>query len=158
MNMEGLEQIFHDKVVDMLKRHEGLRTFPYNCSQGFLTCGVGRNLDANGISEEEAHYLLYNDIKKVQEELTKNWGVWRTLPERARLVCIDMTFQMGINGFMGFRNTRKLMQEGKWVEASEELLRSRYAEIQTPNRALYNSRQLALCQINDKENQRTAPK
>ena len=59
---------------------------------------------------------------------------------------------------MGFRNTRKLMQEGKWVEASEELLRSRYGKIQTPNRALYNSRQLALCHNNDKENQRTASK
>ena len=146
MNMEGLNQIFHDKVVDMLKRHEGLRTFPYNCSQGFLTCGVGRNLDANGISEEEAHYLLYNDIKKVQEELTKNWGVWRTFPEKARMVCIDMAFQMGITGFMSFRETRKLMELGKWLEASEEVLRSRYA-VQTPNRALYNSRQLALCNI-----------
>ena len=150
MNMEGLNQIFHDKVVDMLKRHEGLRTFPYNCSQGFLTCGVGRNLDANGISEEEAHYLLYNDIKKVQEELTKNWGVWRTFPEKARMVCIDMAFQMGIAGFMSFRETRKLMELGKWLEASEEVLRSRYA-IQTPNRALYNSRQLALCNIDGQQ-------
>tara|TARA_B100000900_G_scaffold111183_1_gene92913 strand:+ start:336 stop:794 length:459 start_codon:yes stop_codon:yes gene_type:complete len=146
MNMEGLNQIFHDKVVEMLKRHEGLRTFPYNCSQGFLTLGIGRNLDANGISEEEAHYLLYNDINKVQKELTKNWGVWRTFPERPRMVCIDMAFQMGITGFMSFRETRKLMELGKWLEASEELLRSRYA-VQTPNRALYNSRQLALCNI-----------
>jgi len=158
MNMEGLEQIFHDRVVEMLRRHEGLRTFPYNCSEGFLTLGIGRNLDANGISEAEAHYLLYNDIKKVQEELTANWGVWRTFPERVRLVCIDMTFQMGITGFMSFRKTRKLMEQGKWLEASEELLRSRYAEVQTPNRALYNSRQLALCHNNDKENQRTASK
>ena len=146
MNMEGLNQIFHDKIVEMLKRHEGLRTYPYNCSKGFLTLGIGRNLDANGISEEEAHYLLYNDINKVQKELTKNWGVWRTFPERARMVCIDMAFQMGITGFMSFRETRKLMELGKWLEASEELLRSRYA-VQTPNRALYNSRQLALCNI-----------
>ena len=35
-----------------------------------------------------------------KEELTKNWGVWRTFPEKARLVCIDMAFQMGITGFM----------------------------------------------------------
>nr|BAR28581.1 Phage-related lysozyme (muraminidase) (COG3772) [uncultured Mediterranean phage uvMED] len=144
MNMEGLNQIFHDKVVEMLKRHEGLRTFAYNCSQNKLTIGIGRNLDANGISEEEAHYLLYNDINKVQKELTKNWGVWRTFPERARMVCIDMAFQMGITGFMSFRETRKLMELGKWLEASEEVLRSKYA-VQTPSRALYNSRQLALC-------------
>ena len=83
-------------------------------------------------------------LSRVQDQLTKNWGVWRTFPEKARLVCIDMCFQMGISGFMSFRETRKLMELGKWLEASEEVLRSRYA-IQTPNRALYNSRQLALC-------------
>ena len=62
-----------------------------------------------------------------------------------------MCFQMGITGFMSFKETRKLMELGKWLEASEEVLRSKYA-IQCPNRALYNSRQLALCNPNGKEN------
>ena len=141
---EGYNQIFQDKVVDMLKRHEGLKIFPYHCSKNKLTLGIGRNLEDKGISKDEAYYLLNNDIKQVQEQLTKNWGLWRTLPEKARLVWIDMCFQMGITGFMSFKETRKLMELGKWLEASEEVLRSRYA-IQTPNRALYNSRQLALC-------------
>jgi len=152
--MDGHNQIFLDRIVEMLKRHEGLRLHPYRCSQDKLTCGIGRNLEDKGISNEEALYLLNNDIKEVQEELTKNWGVWRTLPEKARMVCIDMTFQMGIVGFMRFRKTRKLMELGKWLEASEELLRSKYAEVQTPNRALYNSRQLALCSQDGKENDR----
>ena len=134
-----------DKIKDMLVRHEGLRLHAYKCSEGFLTLGVGRNLDANGISEDEAIYLLGNDIKRVQKELDKSWGVWRTFPEKVRMVCIDMCFQMGITGFMKFRQTRELMELGNWLEASEELLRSKYA-IQTPNRALYNSRQIALCQ------------
>ena len=89
--------------------------------------------------------MLGNDIKRVQKELDKSWGVWRTFPEKVRMVCIDMCFQMGITGFMKFRQTRELMELGNWLEASEELLRSKYA-IQTPNRALYNSRQIALCQ------------
>lgn len=134
-----------DKIKDMLVRHEGLRLHAYKCSEGFLTLGVGRNLDANGISEDEAMYLLGNDIKRVQKELDTSWGVWRTFPEKVRMVCIDMCFQMGITGFMKFRQTRELMELGNWLEASEELLRSKYA-IQTPNRALYNSRQIALCQ------------
>ena len=142
--MDGHNQIFLDRIVEMLKRHEGLRLNPYHCSANKLTIGIGRNLEDRGITESEAFYLLHGDINLVQEELTKNWGVWRTFPEKARLVCIDMTFQMGITGFMKFRETRKLMELGKWLEASEEVLRSRYA-IQTPNRALYNSRQLALC-------------
>ncbi len=142
--MDGHNQIFLDRIVEMLKRHEGLRLNPYHCSANKLTIGIGRNLEDRGITESEAFYLLHGDINLVQEELTKNWGVWRTFPEKARLVCIDMTFQMGITGFMKFKETRKLMELGKWLEASEEVLRSRYG-IQTPNRALYNSRQLALC-------------
>ena len=134
-----------DKIKDMLLRHEGLRTHPYFCSENYLTIGAGRNLKINGISEDEAMYMLENDIKRVQEELDRSWGAWRTFPEKARMVCIDMCFQLGISGFMKFLQTRKLMELGNWLEASEELLRSKYA-IQTPNRALYNSRQIALCQ------------
>ncbi|MBT60438.1 MAG: lysozyme [Euryarchaeota archaeon] len=135
-----------DKIKDMLVRHEGLRLHAYKCSEGYLTLGVGRNLDANGISEDEAMYILDNDIKRVQEELDRNWGSWRTFPEKARMVCIDMCFQLGISGFMGFRRTRALMEMGMWLEASEEMLDSLWARVQTPNRALYNSRQIALCQ------------
>lgn len=151
--MDGYNQIFLDQIVMMLRKHEGLRLYPYNCSEGKLTLGIGRNLDDRGITEEEALYLLNNDIEAVQKDLTNSWGVWRTFPEKARMVCIDMAFQMGIVGFMRFRETRKLMELGKWLEASEEVLRSKYA-IQTPNRALYNSRQLALCSQDGKENNR----
>ena len=135
-----------DKAKEMLLRHEGLRTYPYKCSEDKLTIGIGRNLEANGITEEEAMYLLNNDLDRVVKNLDKVWHAWKVMPERARLVCIDMAFQMGITGFMNFRRTRALMEMGAWIEASEELMRSKYGQVQTPNRAAYNSRQLALCQ------------
>ena len=135
-----------DKIKEMLVRHEGLVCHLYKCTADKNTIGVGRNLDVNGISEDEALYMLDNDIKRVQEELTKNWGCWRTLPEKARMVCIDMTFNLGIQGFMRFKRTRELMELGMFLKASEEVLNSKYA-VQLPIRSLYNSRQLALCQI-----------
>ncbi len=138
--------MFNEEVKQMLIRHEGVVCHVYKCSEGFETLGVGRNLNANGISEDEAMYMLENDIKRVQEELDKSWGAWRTFPKAARMVCVDMCFQLGISGFMGFRRTRALMEMGMWLEASEEMLDSKWAKTQTPNRALYNSRQIALCQ------------
>ena len=139
--------MFNEEVKQMLIRHEGVVCHVYKCTATppRNTIGCGRNLDDNGISEEEAMYLLDNDIKRVKEELDKNFGAYRAMPAKARMVCIDMTFQMGITGFMNFRQTRALMEMGCWLEASEEILRSKYAT-QTPNRAAYNSRQLALCQ------------
>ena len=136
-----------DNVKEMLVKHEGLSCNLYKCTANppRNTIGVGRNLDDNGISEDEAMYLLDNDIKRVIDSLDKHWHVWRSFPEKAQLVCIDCTFQMGITGWMAFRHTRALMEMECWLEASEEILRSKYAT-QTPNRAAYNSRQLALCQ------------
>ena len=141
----------YDKVKEMLVRHEGVMCTLYQCSEGRWTIGVGRNLQDRGVTEEEAMYLLDNDIKRVMSQLDEYWTVWRSFPEKAQLCCVDMSFQMGIKGFMGFRRTRALMEMGMWLEASEELLDSKYA-IQTPNRANYNSRQLALCTKDGKEN------
>jgi len=134
----------YDNIKEMLIKNEGLCLNLYKCSLGYNTIGVGRCLDKNGISEDEAMYLLENDIQRVVDNLDKIWEVWRSFPVPAQEVCIDMAFQMGITGFMNFRQTRALMEMGCWLEASEEVLRSKYA-VQTPNRAARNSRKLALC-------------
>ena len=134
-----------DKIKAMLVRHEGLVCHLYQCKADKTSIGVGRNLTDVGISEDEAMYLLANDIKRTTEDLDKNYGAWITFPAEARMVCIDLVFNLGITGFMKFKKTRQLMELGMWLEASEELLDSRYAT-QLPNRSAYNSRQLALCQ------------
>ena len=56
-----------------------MRLYPYNCSEGKLTLGIGRNLDDRGITEEEALYLLNNDIEAVQKDLTNKVGVFGVL-------------------------------------------------------------------------------
>ena len=147
----------YDKVKEMLVRHEGTMCTLYQCTEDKWTIGVGRNLSDRGITEEEAMYLLDNDIKRVIGQLDQYWTVWRSFPEKAQLCCVDMSFQMGIKGFMGFRRTRALMEMGMWLQASEELLDSRY-HVQLPNRSSYNSRQLALCTKDGKENIGRPPK
>ena len=147
----------YDNIKEMLIKNEGLVLQVYTCSAGKLTCGVGRNLQDNCISEDEAMFMLENDINRVVANLDKMWEVWRSFPVPAQEVCVDMAFQMGIAGFMNFRQTRALMEMGAWLEASEEILRSKYATKDTPNRAARNSRKLALCQ-NAKKNIRPASK
>ena len=134
----------YDNIKEMLIKNEGLCLNLYKDSLGYNTIGVGRCLDKNGLSEDEAMYLLENDIQRVVDTLDKVWNVYRSFPVPAQEVCIDMSFQLGITGFMNFRQTRALMEMGCWLEASEEVLRSKYA-VQTPNRAARNSRKLALC-------------
>jgi lysozyme len=145
------KQIIKNRLIDF----EAMVLQPYKCSSGFLSLGVGRNLDANGISEEEALYLLSNDIDAVIDTLDRHWKVWRSFPTPAQYVCIDLVFNMGINAWMSFRKTRAYMELGKWEEASKELLNSKYAS-QVGRRALFNSEELAKCQ-NQANNTKAIP-
>ena len=143
---EGLDfDLLKKRLVDF----EGLVLKPYHCSQNYLSIGVGRNLDSNGITEAEAMYLLDNDIHKVKEQLDKQWEVWRTFPDAAKYVCIDVAFNMGINTWMSFRKTRAYMELGEWEKAASEILDSKYAE-QDGRRAIFKSEQLASCQKRQK--------
>ena len=57
-------------LIDLLMKHEGVRNKPYEDTVGVLTIGVGRNLDDVGLSIDEIHYLLKNDIKRCRHELS----------------------------------------------------------------------------------------
>ena len=63
----------YDNIKEMLIKNEGLVLQPYRCKNNFLSLGVGRNLDANGISEDEAMFMLENDINRVVANLDKVW-------------------------------------------------------------------------------------
>ena len=136
-----------DEIKNRLIKSEGLALFPYSCQENYLSLGIGRNIQTNGISEDEAMYMLENDIKRVIEELDQQWDVWRTFPVDAQMVCVDLVFNLGITGFMRFSRTRYYMENGDFLAASEELLRSKY-HIQLPRRSEDNSRMLALCHKN----------
>jgi len=133
-----------DLIKKRLIDFEGLVLKSYVCPTGYTSVGVGRNLETNGITEEEAMYLLNNDISSVIKKLDKHWIAWRKLPITAQYVCIDLVFNMGINTFMSFRKTRAYMEMGDFEKAGIELLNSKYAE-QVGRRALFNSEQLKSC-------------
>ena len=133
-----------DLIKKRLIDFEGLVLKSYVCPTGYTSVGVGRNLETNGITEEEAMYLLNNDIKTVIKKLDKHWITWRKLPITAQYVCIDLVFNMGVNSFMSFRKTRAYMEMGDFEKAGIELLNSKYAE-QVGRRAIFNSEQLKSC-------------
>ena len=144
-----------DKVKKMLIKNEGMMCNLYTCKAGKISIGVGRNLTDRGMSEDEVMYMLDNDEKETYNNLDKHWIIWRSFPENAQLVCIDMTYNLGIISFMGFRKTRELMELGMWLEASEELLDSKYA-VQLPNRSLKNSALLSSCNKDGKDIRRSS--
>lgn len=116
-----------DKLKAMLIKHEGLKLKPYRCTAGKLTIGVGRNLEAKGISQLEAEVMLMNDIKDCQRQL-EGWKFFRELDEVRKAVLIDMCFNLGFYGLQKFEHTLDLIEHGKYEEAAAAMLQSKWAK------------------------------
>ena len=134
--MEGLKE--------QLIRHEGLRLTVYDCPAGYKTIGVGRNIEQKGITEDEALYLLGNDIEYFTEQLEENLIGFQELSENKKAVLVNMAFNLGVNGLLKFKNMLAAITEERWEDASAEMLNSRWAD-QVGNRAI----ELAEAMAND---------
>jgi lysozyme len=122
------------KLIDILKRDEGVRLFPYKDTVGKWTIGVGRNLDDVGISLDEAEYLLRNDIRKVEADARK-YPWYAGLNDARKAVVLSMIFNMGAEGFAGFKNTIASIAAGNYEDAASRMLRSKWSS-QVGNRAV----------------------
>ena len=122
---------------EMIKRHEGVETNAYKCSQNKTTIGVGRNIDPDGgigLSEAEIDYLLNNDINRCIGELSG--FVWfPDLNQERQNAIIDMVFNLGITRFKGFKNAIYAMSKSDFDTAADEFYDSRWAK-QVGNRAI----------------------
>lgn len=114
-------------IEEQLILHEGLRLKPYKCPAGYLTIGVGRNLETKGISREEALFLLRNDIKEVEQALSKYDWYTKLDPIRQK-VLIDMCFNLGLAGLLQFRRMITALISGDYETAADEMLASKWAQ------------------------------
>lgn len=128
-----MAQSIKEILLPQLKRHEGLRLHPYKCPADRWTIGYGRNLEDNGISEEEAETLLANDADRVIHSL-QSIPSFNALSVQRQAVLANMAFQMGFASVMRFKNMWAAVEKQDYKTAAAEMLNSRWAG-QTPNRA-----------------------
>ncbi|HEY5590700.1 MAG TPA: hypothetical protein VIK55_06740 [Paludibacter sp.] len=160
-----------DTLNKQLRIDEGNVLRVYKDSEGLDTIGIGRCLETKGLTKEEcdylnlgvyakneviealkirginqdeADYLLSNDMGYFSTELYNHVAWFKTLPETVKLVLINMAFNLGINGLLGFHTTLGLIQFGNYKEASKQMLNSKWA-VQVGDRAKRLSKILALC-------------
>lgn len=117
-----------DELIEMLKRHEGLRLKPYRCTAGKLTIGYGRNLEDRGISKVEAELMLINDISDFAAKLKTVLPWMEQLDARRALVLVNMGFNLGIEGLLKFTNTLQLIKNGNYDAAAKAMLDSKWAK------------------------------
>ena len=130
-----------NKLIEQLKIHEGVKLKPYKCTAGKLTIGVGKNIEDNGITLEEAEYLLQNDIAEARSQLLHAFPWMGELNDARISAMINFTFNVGIGTVKKFKNTLSCMQSGEWDKAADEMMDSRWAR-QVGNRAIEVTEQI----------------
>jgi len=113
---------------------EGVRHFPYKCSEGKTTIGVGRNLEDVGLSPDEINYIYKNDEKRAIEGAESLIAKFRWLSDNQKIALVSMVFQMGTTGVSKFKNMIAAIDSGNFKEASKQMLDSKWSR-QTPERA-----------------------
>ena len=131
-------------LKSQLLREEGAESCAYQDSLGYWTIGVGRLIDSRkggGLSSDEIDFLLENDIKTKTREVLLALPWMPRLSEPRQAVLIGMAFQMGIGGLLKFKRMLGSIEDGQYVEAAEEMVKSRWA-MQTPKRAYRMAQQM----------------
>ena len=118
------------QLVEMIKRHEGVKSKVYLCSAGYETIGVGRNISESGLglSDDEIDYLLQNDIQRVKEELRETYFWFGTLDEARQDAMIDICFNLGLTRLRGFVKALEAMSREQFDIAADEFMDSKWAE------------------------------
>ncbi len=123
-----------EDLRDMLIRHEGLRLKPYLDTQGIVTIGVGRNLESNGISQDEAMMLLEHDIERAEKDAA-GYPWFAGLNVARQNVIVSMLFNLGKDRFAGFGRLIDALEKSDFQKAADEMLSSKWAG-QVRNRAV----------------------
>jgi len=118
-------------IERLLRLHEEFVSAAYKDSRGYLTIGIGRLIDARkngGITEDEALYLLRNDLQRTTEDLYTRMSWLHNLSEIRQAAIIDMAFNLGVAGLSEFKRMLAALQDGDYERAADEALRSQWAE------------------------------
>jgi lysozyme len=119
-----------EKLLEMLKRHEGVEHHIYRCSAGFWTLGAGRNVDPQGglgLSDDEVDYLLQNDIERVIKELSTEYRWFNSLDDVRKDAMIDISFNLGATRLRGFKRALAAMEVADYKTAAKEFLDSKWS-------------------------------
>lgn len=116
--------------LERIKKHEGLRLKPYKCPAGKLTIGYGRNLEDTGITQREAEMLLQNDLDRVWDEIAPyfNTDEFTHVSRERYHVLVEMAFNLGTKGLLGFKQMIDALRLGDFEEAAVQMLDSKWAE------------------------------
>jgi lysozyme len=129
-----------ETLRERIMRHEGFCEFPKPDAKEFWVVGYGHDITKDqvsryehGISAEEADQLLDEDIATATKSVAKGLPWTLDLPKICQEVLIEMAFQMGVSGLLGFKNLLFHARSGNLDGVAQSMLNSKWHG-QTPAR------------------------
>ena len=116
------------KARIMLAYEEGVRKYPYRCTAGKLSIGIGRNLEAKPLSDRVIDQMFDEDLLEASISARKIFGekFLESISDNQRLAIINLIFNLGEAGFLTFQRMISAMRGRRWLEAADELRDSKY--------------------------------
>ena len=113
-----------------IERDEGRRRTAYLDTVGIWTVGVGHARVPAGTvwTDDEIDRVLASDIAAVIASLDNRLPWWRTLDDARQDVLVNMAFNLGIKGLLGFKNSLADIKAGRFESAAKRMLQSRWSK------------------------------
>jgi len=128
-----------------LLRDEGVVKHAYRDHLGYLTIGVGFLIDerrGGAMPDAVIDFWLDYEIDQRRNALKSILPFFNALDEVRQDALVNMAYQLGVNGLLGFNRTLHYLQRGDYELAAKEALDSNWAK-QTPERAARIAKQIA---------------
>jgi len=133
-----------DKLQEQLAEDEGCKYEIYLDHLGYKTFGVGHLVRATDpendmdvgteVSKERVDECFKTDIAITIEDCNVLYTNFNDIPEEAQLILANMMFNLGRPRLSRFLNLKVAVDDEDWIEASIEMMDSKWAR-QVPNRA-----------------------
>ena len=127
-----------DNLKEQIAKHEGFEPRVYKCPNGFDTIGYGFAIKDLFMDKEIADFILDKKIRGILAGIEANddWDQWFwDKPQNVKEVLVNMIFQIGFSGVRRFRLTIQYIKDDNFLMAAEEMLDSKWARSDSPNRA-----------------------
>jgi lysozyme len=138
-------------ATPLIAADEGCRLQSYQDTAGVWTIGYGHahvEPDAHW-TQSQANSQFRQDLEAAIAQLDCFLPWWRSHCDARRYVMLNMTFELGIRGLLGFGHTLEKIRTRRFSEAASMMLASKWAE-QVPGRARRLARIMSTARLEDK--------
>jgi len=117
-----------EKIKEMLFLHEDYRQFPYKDTNGIWSIGLGTNLKSDGITKDQAWYIANDKVSSIKDALHNQLNFFDSLDDVRQAVLIDISYNCGTHGLMGFVDMLHALSMGNYSKAADEIIDSTIVE------------------------------